>query len=474
MLQPGFSFSDVEVWKVFMTFAVIMLALLLSAILRNQSSAVRKTLIPVPVIAGFLILILEYIWKLIFKTELLNREMLEVLTYHCLGLGFCANALKISQKTKDKKAKRDIFNASLVTASSYLLQAVVGLAVSLILFFAIGSWFGAGVILPMGFGQGPGQAYNWGNIYEQGYNFTNGATFGLTIGAAGFVTCSIGGVIYLNKMRKAGKINPDTGAASIRADEESIKCDAKEIAMSDSVDKLTIQFALVFVAYAITYGFMTLISMLCKSSGVKILAETVNNLIWGFNFIWATIAAVLVRNIFVKAEERGHLKNKYINNDMLDRVSGIAFDLMVTAALAAINLSAFKQKEFIIPLILMCVLGLIFTYIYVDKVSKKLFPKYSDEAFLSLFGMLTGTASTGVILLREIDPHFKTPALKNLVFQALWTVLLGAPLLLLMGQVPLSLKWCLICFGIFLAMFIVFFVWILLASRKVQKDNLDK
>ena len=32
-------------------------------------------------------------------------------------------------------------------------------------------------------------------------------------------------------------------------------------------------------------------------------------------------------------------------------------------------------------------------------------------------GMLTGTASTGVILLREIDGNFKTPAADNLVYQ---------------------------------------------------------
>ena len=47
--------------------------------------------------------------------------------------------------------------------------------------------------------------------------------------------------------------------------------------------------------------------------------------------------------------------------------------------------------------------------------------------------MLTGTASTGMILLREIDPNFETLAAQNLVLQQLPAVVFGAPLLLIVG-----------------------------------------
>ena len=53
--------------------------------------------------------------------------------------------------------------------------------------------------------------------------------------------------------------------------------------------------------------------------------------------------------------------------------------------------------------------------------------------------MLTGTASTGVILLREIDPLFKTPAATNLVYQQLWAIVFGFPMLLLLGYAPIGL-----------------------------------
>ncbi|MDE6598038.1 MAG: hypothetical protein K2K60_05320, partial [Clostridia bacterium] len=50
---------------------------------------------------------------------------------------------------------------------------------------------------------------------------------------------------------------------------------------------------------------------------------------------------------------------------------------------------------------------------------------------LAMFGMLTGTASTGMILLREIDGSYKSPASENLVFQNLPAMVLGVPLMFL-------------------------------------------
>ena len=50
--------------------------------------------------------------------------------------------------------------------------------------------------------------------------------------------------------------------------------------------------------------------------------------------------------------------------------------------------------------------------------------------------MLTGTASTGVILLREVDGDFKTPASDNLVYQSLPAIVFGFPMMLLADLAP--------------------------------------
>ena len=53
-----------------------------------------------------------------------------------------------------------------------------------------------------------------------------------------------------------------------------------------------------------------------------------------------------------------------------------------------------------------------------------------------MYGMLTGTASTGVILLREIDGDFKTPVSDNLVYQNFPAMVFGFPILLLATMAP--------------------------------------
>ena len=155
----------------------------------------------------------------------------------------------------------------------------------------------------------------------------------------------------------------------------------------------------------------------------------------------------------------------------MDRISGLFYDIMIVASIAAINLSAFKEQSFIVPLLVSCTVATIVTYIYVDHVTKLLFPDYSEESFLSLYGMLTGVVGTGIILLRQIDPKLETPASTNLIFQTLWACLTGFPLLLLMGFVPRSITWVMIALGIFAVMFLVFYGWIRLAARKVARDR---
>ena len=93
--------------------------------------------------------------------------------------------------------------------------------------------------------------------------------------------------------------------------------------------------------------------------------------------------------------------------------------------------------------------------LHVRFVCKKIYPNYEYEAFFSIFGMLTGTASTGMILLREIDPNFETPASSNLVLQQLPAIVFGAPLLLSIGFVE-DLNTTLIIFGVVIAMFIAY------------------
>ena len=107
---------------------------------------------------------------------------------------------------------------------------------------------------------------------------------------------------------------------------------------------------------------------------------------------------------------------------------------MVTASIAAIRMGIIGK--YLGVLLIMGVAGLVVTYVYVHFICKKLFPAYAEQQFLAMFGMLTGTASTGVILLREIDGDFKTPVADNLVYQNFPAMVFGFPILLLATMAP--------------------------------------
>ena len=69
-----------------------------------------------------------------------------------------------------------------------------------------------------------------------------------------------------------------------------------------------------------------------------------------------------------------------------------------------------------------------------------------------MYGMLTGTASTGMILLREADEGFKTPVADNLVYQNFPAMVFGFPLMLLANLAPKE-PW--LTFGILVAFLLV-------------------
>ena len=50
--------------------------------------------------------------------------------------------------------------------------------------------------------------------------------------------------------------------------------------------------------------------------------------------------------------------------------------------------------------------------------------------------MLTGTASTGMILLRELDEDFSSPVADNLVYQNFPAIVFGFPIMLIVPFTP--------------------------------------
>jgi len=426
------NFWDSNVWGTFNLFAMLLISLLIANILKRRIKFLRYSLIPTSVLGGILLLIVAEIVGAFTKVPFFDTNffggngyaMLEMITYHTLALGFIASTFKAAKGKLGKQRTIEIFNTGVTTVSTYLLQAIVGFAITMIATLVIKDFFAAaGVLLPFGFGQGTGQAMNYGNIYETEYGFAGGKNFGLTVAALGFLSASIGGVIHLNILKKRGKI--------VLGGEEKVETNLgpiqgeNEIPMNGSMDKTTVQIAFVAVAYLIAFGIM---------QGLGALLPGMKSVIFGFNFLLGTLSATLVKTVMNFLNKKKIVKREYLNDFLMTRVSNFFFDIMVVAGVAAIRLSILENYWGII--LILGVVGLLITYFYNRLVAVKLFKEYQEEQFLTMYGMLTGTASTGIILLREIDNDFQTPAADNMVYQNFPAIVFGFPMMLLATLAP--------------------------------------
>lgn len=452
------------VWAFMVQLGLLLMFLVLGNILRRTIPFFRKCLIPSALLGGTLLLIVDFICKQ-FGVVLVDNRLMQVITYHCLAIGFAAMSLK-TEKSTHKTNRAQVFEFGALQGGTYMLQAFVGLLITLILFLVtrygdkVVSYV-CGLILPLSFGQGPGNALTWDINFTNtsAAQFAGNGSFGLSLASIGFVVASVFGVLHINIYKKRGdlyvrKANPSDEVV------DQTNPNGKEIPDNESVDKFTIQMGFVALAYALAFGFMYLLG---------IISDFTNSIAWGFNFLWASIAAMLIRFVVKRLRKHNLMHREYINNYQMDRISGFAFDLMIVAGVSAIEIN--DIKNYILPIVLLSLVGTIVTYVYIRLVAKECFKGFEHEFFLMCFGTLTGTASNGMILTKEIDPGLRTPTSSLYILSNFPAMVMIAPLLFMLGFAGQSLTNAVIACAIFFVLFVGYSVY--LFRRRIFKKRYE-
>jgi glutamate:Na+ symporter, ESS family len=439
-----FSPLDYDVtWNFVVQIAIVCAILLLSNGLRRKAKFIQKSLLPTAIIGGFVGLGIKYLfshglqWQ-IDGQAIISSGLMSTITFHMIAIGYIALILKGTDKI-DALPKGDRvhpFKSGLFIVSTYLLQGIIGMIITIPLFYIFSEVAPySGMLLPMGYGQGPGQANNIGSIYESTAGFVGGQSFALTISTMGFVVACIGGVIYLNILVRRGKLKKIERIDTNKTTYQSMVEGSDEIPLVESIDKLTIQVAFVGLVYLMTWGVMFGLMNLFNLTGVNFLINTVTPLIFGFNFIVGTFMALLVKKIIKTLRKSKLMRRQYINDYMMNRIAGVAFDFMIITSIMAIDIERIASIGLIVALMIIGLAGAFGTFLYHRHITRRVYPAYSDAALLAFFGTLTGTASTGITILREYDPNFETPAANDVVFGSTTAIMLGFPVLLLVGIV---------------------------------------
>ncbi len=454
------------VWAFMVQLGLLLTFMMIGNTLRRKIPLFRKCLIPSALLGGTALLLINILCKQCFDFAMVDNRLMQVITYHCLAIGFAAMSLK-TEKSAHKTNKIQVFEYGALTGGAYMLQAFAGMAITIVLFLLTKNSdkvisYVCGVIMPLGFGQGPGNALSWD------INFTNtpaamfagNGSFGLSLASIGFVVASVFGVIYINYHKNRGNLFVRTGEG---IDESAFYVsDREEIPDNESVDKFTIQAGFVALAYAIAFGFMCLLG---------ILSDFTNSIAWGFNFLWASMAAMLIKFIVKQLHKTELMGRQYINNYQMDRISGFAFDVMIVAGVSAIEIN--DIKNYILPIVILSLVGAIITFIYVRAVSRECFKGFEHEFFLMSFGTLTGTASNGMILMKEVDPGLRTPTSSLYILSNFPAMVMIAPLLLLLGFAGNSFGNAVIACAIFFVLWAAYTIYIF-RRRIFKKRYADK
>ncbi|ACJ75937.1 putative integral membrane protein [Thermosipho africanus TCF52B] len=397
------------------TFFIISILYAIAILLKRFIPLLRKIIIPNSILAGFLGFLLGPNLLNIVKIDV---DFLGKIIYHLMAIGFIALALR----KVEKNGQKGYLGAGLIIVGTYLFQGILGVSLGFLINLFDKDFSPAiGYLIPLGFGQGPGQAYSIGMQWET-LGLHSGSSIGLAIAAAGFGWATVGGLVILNLLLVKWKKSHQRTLIEKKAIE------VRDYEFSD-MDGMTIQMVIIGIVYFITFILLKIIEGVLSPLGNT--GRTFSTVLWGFHFVIGAIVAMVFRKLYDKLKAKNIAKENYLNNFLLQRIAGVVFDFMVTASISAVVLAKI-QKEFWGIFILTFAAGIL-TYFFVMMLTKKVFTKNEVENRIAFFGMLTGTISTGMALLREVDPALESGASENLVFGSGFSMLVGVPLIAILN-----------------------------------------
>lgn len=399
--------------------------LFFAKIIREKVPFFNKVIIPSALIAGIIGLVLSDGFLNIIplgRDENGNVQMIYEIVYHSLAIGFIALTLRRNTTKQPKK----VWSTGMIIVMTYLIQALVG---TLIVYFFFDVFLGAGLLLTLGFGQGPGLAFNIGAGYAEGVgNLIDGGALGSTIASIGFIVGGTIGVVAMNYLARKYKLEVNKIHSENSIIKETVEVETiKEIRVFDS---LTMQVVIIFVIYALVFLTLALLeNVLLPPLGD--LGVTFAGVFHGFNFLLGILYALAFNKIISRMEKRGRNLNFMTNNYILSNISSLAFNFMIAGAVLTITIGSINRYWLLV--IVLAAFGTIATFAFLNFIVKRVYDeKYHVHYFLGFFGMLTGTASTGLALLKGVDKDYDSPVAEEMVVGSGTAISMALPLFALL------------------------------------------
>lgn len=419
-------------------FAVCVLAifLLLGKVLRVKIKLLQTLFLPSSIIAGFVALALGPFGADLFPHWMVAdwRELPGVL----INVVFAALFLGVNLP-----GPKTIWNVGgpqlcfgVVMGMGQYLFAMLACALVLTPVFGVPPIFAC--ILEIGFSGGHGTAAGMKEVFEQ-LDFAAGSDLAQMSATVGIVTAVVMGIVLINIAIRRGYcacLNEDKGIPTYKRiglipDQKRFSIATATVA-AEAIEPLTFHFAIIGVAILLGLGMQSLIRPLHPQ-------------LEGFPlFPLAMIGGLIVQSVALRIKVRmnaqfsddsegeahiiqpGHTEkilkplSSFFDRDTFDRIMGFSLDILVISAIASIRLDLFLAN--LAPFMILMAVGIIWLTLAVVLIAPRMFPKFWFEKAITEFGMQSGVTAIGLLLLRLVDPRYKTDTatafgLKQMVYE---------------------------------------------------------
>jgi len=259
-------------------------------------------------------------------------------------------------------------------------------------------------IVEVGFSGGHGTAVGMKDAFK-GYGFSAGGDLALMSATVGILTAVIGGMILINiairrdycthlsvkkgipRFKKKGLIPKDKRFSIATA----------TVAL-ETIEPLSLHFAIVAIAIAIGWAFL---------SGLQAIHSEFDKFPL---FPLAMIGGLIVQKISIAFKI-----DKYYDKSTFDRILGFSLDVLILSAIATIKLDVFIANFW--PFLIIMATGITWMVFCAAFLAPRMFRNFWFERGITEFGMQTGVTAVGLLLLRVVDPLYKTDTAKAFGFK---------------------------------------------------------
>lgn len=370
----------------------ISLLMVVGNVLRRRIPFFQTLLIPSPITAGLLGLVLgpEVLGLIGFSDHIGTYTSL------LIAVVFASMAYSMNLTPSVRTGAKTMWSYS---TGMFVGQWGVFILLGIFVFkpiWGVEDWFG--MMLPVGFVGGFGTAAAVGSSVEAA-GADAASSLGFTSATVGTLAAVVGGIIFANwgiRTKRAAAM-PEKLPWELRSGY------IDDVQQRPSIGRATTNpSALEPVALHVGVIAFTVMVAYLVNKGISHLFPTVSIPLFAMSFVVGLLGKLALRIVG---------KPKYLDADTINSVSGAATDYLIAFGIASIVPAA--VASYWVPLLILFIAGTVYCVIFFFLIAPRFFaPQWLERAIFG-WGWATAAVATGIALLKIVDPKMKSGTLNE-------------------------------------------------------------